>query len=204
MTTSTDTPRTDAIISAVDMDAAFQDLCRQLERELAAEIANREKCCRDGNTISDELFDTQLKLKASEAEAEAQYTKTAKARQLLMKSRIEADDAKLKVQALDSELKNSNAELIKTQQELAEADKRITELQALLNGQRKDYMATKAEIERFRFMLNKSVALNDRMSWRFSKWDKEIEKLNELKTEIDLLDISMDDWYHGFAKITKV
>jgi hypothetical protein len=29
-----DTPRTDAIISAIDMDAAFQDLCRDLEREL--------------------------------------------------------------------------------------------------------------------------------------------------------------------------
>jgi hypothetical protein len=41
-----------------------------LERRLAAEIANREKCCRDGNTISDELFDVQLKLKASKAEVE--------------------------------------------------------------------------------------------------------------------------------------
>lgn len=32
---TTATPRTDSIISAIDMDAAFQDLCRQLERELA-------------------------------------------------------------------------------------------------------------------------------------------------------------------------
>jgi len=32
---TTPTPRTDSIISAIDMDAAFQDLCRQLERELA-------------------------------------------------------------------------------------------------------------------------------------------------------------------------
>lgn len=51
-----------------DMDAAFQDLCRELEQELAAEITNREKCCRDGNAISDELFDTQMQLKASKAE----------------------------------------------------------------------------------------------------------------------------------------
>jgi len=32
--TNSPTPRTDSIISAIDMDAAFQDLCRQLEREL--------------------------------------------------------------------------------------------------------------------------------------------------------------------------
>jgi len=32
---TTPTPRTDAIISEIDMDQAFQDLCRQLERELA-------------------------------------------------------------------------------------------------------------------------------------------------------------------------
>jgi predicted nuclease with TOPRIM domain len=43
-------------------------LSRELERELAAEIANREKCCRDGNRISDELFDTQQKLKKADAE----------------------------------------------------------------------------------------------------------------------------------------
>jgi hypothetical protein len=47
-----------------------ENLCRELERELAAEIANREKCCRDGNAISDELFDTQQKLKKAEAEVE--------------------------------------------------------------------------------------------------------------------------------------
>ena len=34
---TTPTPRTDSIISAIDMDAAFQDLCRQLERELTEE-----------------------------------------------------------------------------------------------------------------------------------------------------------------------
>jgi hypothetical protein len=38
-----DTPRTDAIISAIDMDAAFQDLCRQLERELTASQAEVER-----------------------------------------------------------------------------------------------------------------------------------------------------------------
>jgi hypothetical protein len=39
---TTDTPRTDAIISAIDMDAAFQDLCRQIERELTASKAEVE------------------------------------------------------------------------------------------------------------------------------------------------------------------
>ena len=32
---NTATPRTDSIISAIDMDQAFQDLCRQLEIENA-------------------------------------------------------------------------------------------------------------------------------------------------------------------------
>jgi len=40
---STDTPRTDAIISAIDMDAAFQDLCGQLERELNEAKAEVER-----------------------------------------------------------------------------------------------------------------------------------------------------------------
>ena len=35
-TETNDTPRTDSIISAIDMDAAFQYLCRQLERDLSA------------------------------------------------------------------------------------------------------------------------------------------------------------------------
>jgi hypothetical protein len=43
-------------------------LSEDLERKLAAEIANRKKCCRDGNRISDELFDTQQKLKKADAE----------------------------------------------------------------------------------------------------------------------------------------
>ena len=38
--------------------------------DLSAEIANRKKCCLDGNQISDELFDTQQKLKKAEAEVE--------------------------------------------------------------------------------------------------------------------------------------
>jgi hypothetical protein len=41
-----------------------------LERRLAAEIANREKCCRDGNAISDLLFATERRLAASKAEVE--------------------------------------------------------------------------------------------------------------------------------------
>jgi len=40
---TTNTPRTDAIISAIDMDQAFQDLCRQLERELSHSLANQVK-----------------------------------------------------------------------------------------------------------------------------------------------------------------
>jgi uncharacterized protein (DUF2252 family) len=54
-----------------------ENLCRELERELNASLENqmkavmeREKCCRDGNAISDELFDTQRQLRASQAEVE--------------------------------------------------------------------------------------------------------------------------------------
>jgi hypothetical protein len=45
------------------------ELCYERKARQKAE-ADREKCCRDGNQIADELFDTQLKLKASQAEVE--------------------------------------------------------------------------------------------------------------------------------------
>jgi len=64
---TTDTPRTDA---AKKDDWVHYTIAMMLERELYAEIANRKKCCLDGNAISDELFDTQLKLKDSKAEVE--------------------------------------------------------------------------------------------------------------------------------------
>jgi chromosome segregation ATPase len=66
----TDTPRTDAQYENNTSDYQRRLVSEDLERKLAAEIANRKKCCRDGNQISDELFDTQLKLKASQAEVE--------------------------------------------------------------------------------------------------------------------------------------
>jgi hypothetical protein len=62
---TTDTPRTDA---AKKDDWVHYTIAMMLERELYAEIANRKKCCLDGNAISDELFDTQLKLKDSKTE----------------------------------------------------------------------------------------------------------------------------------------
>ena len=68
---TTDTPRTDALIMECPshlQEVALSNLAMDLERELAAEIANRKKCCLDGNQISDELFDTQQKLKKAEAE----------------------------------------------------------------------------------------------------------------------------------------
>jgi hypothetical protein len=68
--TTTDTPRTDAQYENNTSDYQRRLVSEDLERKLAAEIANRKKCCRDGNQISDELFDTQLKLKASHAEVE--------------------------------------------------------------------------------------------------------------------------------------
>jgi len=75
---TTDTPRTDAALvdhmpECSEWSQHYLDLtilCRKLERELNGEITNREKCCRDGNALSDELFDTQLKLKKAEAEVE--------------------------------------------------------------------------------------------------------------------------------------
>jgi hypothetical protein len=72
-----DTPRTDAFQKGdglletweQEWEAAIS-FARELESELAAEIANRKKCCRDGNQISDELFDTQQMLKKADAEVE--------------------------------------------------------------------------------------------------------------------------------------
>lgn len=66
----TDTPRSDAQYENNTSDYQRRLVSEDLERKLAAEIANREKCCRDGNQISDELFDTQLKLKSSKAEVD--------------------------------------------------------------------------------------------------------------------------------------
>jgi glutaredoxin 2 len=67
---NTDTPRTDAMYESHTSEYQRRLLSEDLERRLAAEMANREKCCRDGNAISDELFDTQQKLKKAEAEVE--------------------------------------------------------------------------------------------------------------------------------------
>jgi chromosome segregation ATPase len=39
----------------------------EAETKLEAEIANRKKCCQDGNALSDELFDRQRELKALQA-----------------------------------------------------------------------------------------------------------------------------------------
>jgi chromosome segregation ATPase len=39
----------------------------EAETKLEAEIANRKKCCLDGNALSDELFDRQRELRASQA-----------------------------------------------------------------------------------------------------------------------------------------
>ena len=50
-----DTPRTDAIISAIDMDAAFQNLCRQLELELAHSLANQVKAQAEVERLNEQL-----------------------------------------------------------------------------------------------------------------------------------------------------
>ena len=81
--TTTDTPRTDAVIQSPNsyFMVRVESLCRELERdlnaskaeverlmeELSAETANREKCCRDGNAYADELW---RKLKMTEDENE--------------------------------------------------------------------------------------------------------------------------------------
>jgi hypothetical protein len=63
----TPTPRTDSIISAIDMDAAFQDLCRQLERELSEktnEVARLRELLERGievaEILADEWIDPEL------------------------------------------------------------------------------------------------------------------------------------------------
>lgn len=67
---TTDTPRTDAMYESHTSEYQRRLLSEDLERKLAAETANRKKCCRDGNQISDELFDTQQMLKKAKAEVE--------------------------------------------------------------------------------------------------------------------------------------
>jgi hypothetical protein len=68
----------------------------------------------------------------------------------------------------------------------------------------KKLSAAQAEIAAIKLLLNRAVGVAEGMSWRFSKWDKETEKLKDLKSEIELLGISMEDWYGGFAKIEKI
>ena len=57
---TTDTPRTDAIISAIDMDAAFQGLCRQLEIELSHSLANQLKTQAEVERLREQLASTKL------------------------------------------------------------------------------------------------------------------------------------------------
>jgi hypothetical protein len=75
--TTTDTPRTDAVYWKFHTQDDMVNLARNLERELAISLENqmkavleREKCCRDGNAISDLLFDTERRLATSNAEVE--------------------------------------------------------------------------------------------------------------------------------------
>lgn len=74
-TETTDTPRTDAVFWKFHTHDDIVNLARDLERELAISLENqmkavteREKCCRDGNAISDLLFDTERRLATSNAE----------------------------------------------------------------------------------------------------------------------------------------
>jgi chromosome segregation ATPase len=91
MSNETETPRTDAAEPQLHSNAGGwvrADFARELERELnesqaqshglarrvveaetklEVEIANRKKCCQDGNALSDELFDRQRELRASQA-----------------------------------------------------------------------------------------------------------------------------------------
>ena len=68
----------------------------------------------------------------------------------------------------------------------------------------KKLSAAHVEIEATRTLLTRAVGIAEGMSWRYSKWDKELEKLNDLKSEIAVLGISMEDWYGGFTKIEKI
>jgi hypothetical protein len=70
-----ETPRTDAVFWKFHTHDDIVNLARDLERELAISLENqmkavmeREKCCRDGNAISDLLFDTERRLATSNAE----------------------------------------------------------------------------------------------------------------------------------------
>ena len=68
---NTNTPRTDAIISAIDMDAAFQDLCRQLERELAHSLANQVKAQAEVERLKDGIRGIEVALKSAQTDNHA-------------------------------------------------------------------------------------------------------------------------------------
>jgi len=91
---NTDTPKTNAWAhwnKDGDIELVYASISRSIERELAAEIANRKKCCLDGNAISDELFDTQQKLKKAETEAEF-YKETPKQTQTCQMTKPHTED----------------------------------------------------------------------------------------------------------------
>jgi hypothetical protein len=90
-------------------------LSEDLERRLAAEIANREKCCRDGNAISDELFDTQQKLKKAEAEVERLQTLPESRHKAFLDLLERAEKAKAEVAKLNHQLINAESDLLQSQ-----------------------------------------------------------------------------------------
>ena len=67
---TTPTPRTDSIISAIDMDQAFQDLCRQLEIEnarLREELDRLKRGCQGSCYACEPVGEMNLKLEAEVA-----------------------------------------------------------------------------------------------------------------------------------------
>ena len=109
---TTDTPRTDAVqfqprpISMTIENEMLRALSRKLERELSAEIANRKKCCLDGNRISDELFDTQLKLNESKAEVAELNRLMIGWKQRATMSKMDLEASRAEVERLQASVKH--------------------------------------------------------------------------------------------------
>jgi DNA repair ATPase RecN len=196
MTTLTDTPRTDAVqfqkkpISITIESEMLRALSRKLERELAAETANRKKCCRDGNQISDELFDAQQKLKKAEAEVE----RLNKQLNHIVENPHEYDVKSVFeppfVEELQSEIKMLTKKLSITEDELADAREWLNERYKATSEADERAERAEAEVERLRSTLCRALEIADEF------WDNQKQAVlvyhQELADELDQLKATLN------------
>ena len=186
--TTTDTPRTDAVVSepcaihqVMQKWEKIIENSRQLERELAAEIANRQKCCKDGNKISDELFDAQQKLKKAEAELERIYAGMQGSCYCCepvgeMNQKLEAEVERLKEQY------EFAAESVARMHEAAVGEIRGPIISVIedIKAVRERAEKAEAEAERLRSTMRSFILVSPIEFERMEKAESEVERLKDL------------------------